>query len=101
MANNQINQQNTDLAILNEAILDAQNLLTSFSESDQVLANFTTAFGDKYDRDTALSLVNQWEISDFNSFPQFEILASATINNANGAYSIDTNKIYIAEEYLL
>ena len=95
-----INNQNTYSA-LNQAIAGAQQLLTAFASKDQLLADLSTAFGSNYDRDAALSLVAQWQTGDFNSFPEIEILSSATINGANGAYSVDTNKIYIAEEYLL
>ena len=94
-----INQ--TTSATLKGAIAGAQELLTSFSFSDQLLGDLTTAFGSNYNRQAALDLVTQWQSGEFDSFPEIEILSSATINGANGAYSVDTNKIYIAEEYLL
>ncbi len=37
-------------SIENQAILDAQELLKSFSSGDELLANFNTAFGSKFDR---------------------------------------------------
>ena len=99
MMNNQMNNQNTS-SILNQAVLGAQEFLTSFAFKDQVLGDLTTAFGDNYNQQSALSLVNQWQTADFSSFPKIEILSSSTINNANGAYSVDTKKIYLAEELL-
>ena len=92
----------TDITlILNQAIADAQELLTSFAFQDKLLGDLTTAFGDNYDREEAEDLVTQWQSGEFGSFPKIEIISSDTINGANGAYSVDTNKIYIAEEYLL
>ncbi len=37
-------------AALNEAIADAQELLTTYAFGDELLADFTTAFGQEYDR---------------------------------------------------
>ncbi|MGF1488700.1 MAG: hypothetical protein ACFBSE_16570 [Prochloraceae cyanobacterium] len=101
MLNYQINNETNYLAFLNEAIVGVQDLLTTFAFSNQALADFNIAFGSTYNREIALSLINQWQIGDFASFPQFEIRSFPEINGANGAYSVDTNKIYIAEEFLL
>ena len=94
-----INQ--TTFSTLNQAIAGAQELLTTFAFSDELLGDLTTAFGDEYNREAALDLVSQWQSGEFGSFPEIEILSSDTINGANGAYSVDTNKIYITKEYLL
>lgn len=42
-----------------------------------------------------------WQSLEFASFPEIEIVSAVAIDDANGFYSADTNKIYIAEEYLL
>ena len=94
-----INQ--TTFSVLNQAIAETQDLLTTYAFGDELLSNFTTAFGDNYDRAAAEDLVTQWQKGEFDSFPEIEIRSSAEINGANGAYSVDTNKIYIAEEFLL
>ena len=91
----------TTFSALNQAIATSQELLTTYAFSDELLGDLTTAFGSEYNRDAAEDLVTQWQTEDFNSFPEIEIRNSAEINGANGAYSVDTNKIYIAEEYLL
>ncbi len=100
MMNNQMNNQNTS-SILNQAVLGAQEFLTSFAFKDQVLGDLTIAFGNNYNQQSALSLINQWQASNFSSFPEIEVRESAEINGANGAYSVDTNKIYISQEFLL
>ena len=86
---------------LERAIADSQELLTRSALGDKLTGGFTTAFGSEYDRDAAQDLVAQWRTGEFDSFPEIEIVDSVTIDNANGAYSVDTNKIYIAQEYLL
>ncbi|MGK7898689.1 MAG: FG-GAP-like repeat-containing protein, partial [Xenococcus sp. (in: cyanobacteria)] len=60
-----------------------------------------TAFGTEYNSEAAQELITQWQTGEFGSFPEFEIRSAAEINGANGAYSANTNKIYISEEYLL
>ena len=102
------NKQNTSVT-LNSAhreadlleIADSQELLTTYALGDELLGDLTVAFGSEYNREAAQDLVKQWQTGDFDSFPEIEIRSSDTINGANGAYSADTNKIYIAEEYLL
>lgn len=91
----------TTFSILNEAIATSQVLLTKYAFGDELLRDFTTAFGYKYDRYAASDFITQWQTGNFSSFPEVEIRSTASINGANGAYSVDTNKIYIAEEYLL
>ena len=91
----------TTSTILNSAIADSQELLTQYSLSENLAADLTTAFGTEYNSDAAQELVTQWQTEDFTSFPEFEIRSANEINGANGAYSVDTNKIYISEEYLL
>jgi len=99
----------TTFSILNDAfclqqrfaIATSQVLLTKYALGDEVIGDLTTAFGYKYDRYAASDLITQWQTGEFDSFPEFEIRSSAEINGANGAYSVDTNKIYISEEYLL
>ncbi|MGB3637363.1 MAG: hypothetical protein WBA39_07265 [Rivularia sp. (in: cyanobacteria)] len=91
----------TTFSILNDAIATSQVLLTKYASGDELLGDLTTAFGYKYDRYAASDLITQWQTGNFSSFPEVEIRSSAEINGANGAYSVDTNKIYIAEEFLL
>ncbi|MDJ0743966.1 MAG: hypothetical protein QNJ32_11455 [Xenococcaceae cyanobacterium MO_167.B27] len=70
-----MNNQNTN-SIKNQAVLSAQELLKSFASQEGLSADFTKAFGSKFDREAAEELVNQWETGEFDSFPEIEILAS-------------------------
>ena len=87
--------------ILNNAIAASQDLLTQYALGGEPSGDLMTAFGPTYDSDAAADLIEQWQTGDYSDFPGVEILSSASINGANGAYSADTNKIYIAQEYLL
>ena len=91
----------TTSTILKNAIASSQELLTQYAFSENLLADFSIAFGADYDSDTAQELITQWQTGEFTAFPELEIRSAAEINGANGAYSADTNKIYISEEYLL
>ncbi|MDJ0658159.1 MAG: hypothetical protein QNJ42_01575 [Crocosphaera sp.] len=87
--------------ILESAIASSQELLTQYSLNDGLLGDLTIAFGSEYDSDVATNLVTQWQTGNFDSFPEIEVRSSAEINGADGAYSADTNRIYISEEFLL
>ncbi|MEO1558908.1 MAG: FG-GAP-like repeat-containing protein [Cyanobacteria bacterium J06632_19] len=91
----------TTSTILDNAIANSQELLKKYALGDETSRDFTTAFGYKYDRYAASDLITQWQTGDFGAFPEIEIRSANEINGANGAYSADTNKIYISEEYLL
>ncbi|MGK7955955.1 MAG: FG-GAP repeat domain-containing protein, partial [Crocosphaera sp.] len=87
--------------ILESAIASSQELLTQYSLNDGLLGDLTTAFGSEYDSDVATNLVTQWQTGNFASFPEIEVRSSTEINGADGAYSADTNRIYVSEEFLL
>ena len=87
--------------LLNNAISTAQQLLTEYAIGENLFNGLTTAFGASYDSDAATDLIEQWQTGQFGAFPEFEIRSSEELNGANGAFSADTNKIYISEEYLL
>ena len=55
------------------------------------------AFGDNID---VHWLKEEWRSQNF-SFPEIEIVSSQQINGANGAFSNQTNKIYLAQEFLI
>jgi hypothetical protein len=58
------------------------------------------AFGDNFIRNSALSFFNAWTKGDFADLPQIEIRSSQEINGALGAFSRDTNRIYLAQEFI-
>lgn len=83
-----------------QAQLNAQSLLTEFAVSEDFLTDIKTAFGDDFNQSILEQLYQQWVESNFDSFPEVEIRSASEINGANGAFSSDTNKIYISREFL-
>ncbi len=79
------------------AISEAQNLLTNFGASDQAQVLLPTIFGETIDTEGVVS----WLQDNSNSLPEIEIRSTSEINYANGAYSADTNTVYLAEEFLV
>jgi len=85
---------------LEAAILKAQDLLKAIASGQDFTQKFTIAFGNDFDLTESEYLRQQWEEDNFESLPDIEIRSSTAINGANGAFSADTNTIYLSEEYL-
>lgn len=82
---------------LNVATIKAQNILNTFATSPQAPLLLPTIFGETIDTEAVIS----WLQNHQRSLPKIEIKATAEINYAKGAYSPDTNTIYLAEEFLV
>ncbi|NER97311.1 MAG: calcium-binding protein, partial [Symploca sp. SIO1B1] len=85
---------------LEAAILKAQDLLKAIASGQDFTQKFTIAFGNDFDLTESEYLRQQWEEDNFESLPDIEIRSSAAINGAHGAFSADTNTIYLSQEYL-
>ncbi len=85
---------------LDEATLQAQNYLSAIASDEDFLTKVTLAFGEGFDAEKLEGLRQQWAASNFGAIPAIEIRSSSEINGANGAFSADTNTIYLAQEYI-
>ena len=74
--------------------------LSTFASLENFWDVFNTAFGTEYNRRAAGNLRSQLLSGDFSQFPQIEIIDSSILGNANGAYAISNNKIYLSEGFL-
>ena len=83
-----------------EAKINSQNLLKEFTLDKNLFENIEIAFGKNYNKHTLESFYQNWLEGYFGDFPKIEVRASADINNANGAFSNKTNKIYLSQEFL-
>ena len=83
--------------LLEEAIIIVKHLLQKLASSTDFEPSLQLAFGNNID--TSL-LKESWTAGEF-VFPEIEIINRAEINNANGAFARVTNKIYLAQEFLL
>ena len=85
---------------LDKATLQAQSYLSAIASDADFLTKVTLVFGDGFDAEKLERLRQQWAVSNFGAIPAIEIRSSSEINGANGAFSADTNTIYLAQEYI-
>ena len=74
--------------------------LSAFAKLDNFWDLFEIAFGKEYDQAAALRLKSQWQVGDFSQFPDVEVISNSILGEANGAYAISTNKIYLSDDYV-
>ena len=89
----------SDSIILQKARQRAQTLLEDFLSQPNLTDDLLLAFGSSLDG-KAVSLLKTWVVDNSKGFPQLKILPTNKINGANGAYSVATNTIYVAQEFL-
>ena len=88
-------------AILEDSIEYSQDLLLDYLNQSEVSQDLSLAFGDSFDLETGISLLRSLNESDPEGLPQIEIRSATEINNAQAAYSFNTNTIYFSEEFIL
>lgn len=82
--------------VIEEAILLAGSLLKELTNDLDFENKLKLAFGNDIETDVLKETLGRGQLD----FPDIEIVNSADINNANGAYAKATNKIYLAQEFL-
>jgi hypothetical protein len=82
---------------LREALLRSQGYLQGFATAPDFEAKMRLAFGEEVD---VTGIKSAWVAGDFSALPSVEVRPSRDINGANGAFSVDTNRIYLAQEFL-
>jgi Ca2+-binding RTX toxin-like protein len=85
---------------LDDGIFNTKGFLKAIASQADFTEKMAIAFGDSFDAAKAEGLRQEWLAGDFDSLPAIEVLSSAELNGANGAFSSDTNKIYISQEYI-
>ena len=84
--------------ILEDSIEYARQLLLDYLNQSEVERDLTVAFGDTFDLDGRSILRS---LSESDNLPKVEIRSAVEINNAQAAYSFNTNTIYFSEEFIL
>jgi Calx-beta domain/Beta-propeller repeat len=74
--------------------------LTNFALSNGFWANFDLIYGLDYDKVKADNFQKQWQNRDFSQLPPIEVVSSFSLGNARGAYSAETDTIYLADGFL-
>jgi Ca2+-binding RTX toxin-like protein len=74
--------------------------LKAFAQQDSFESIVTKTFGSHFDTDQVANLRQQWMSADFQDLPNIRIVSAATLQGARGAYSSQTNTIYLSRQYL-
>ncbi|NCQ69299.1 MAG: hypothetical protein GPI99_04120 [Microcystis aeruginosa W13-15] len=85
---------------LSTALLKVREQLSNWAIQPDFMADLQLAFGDNFNPDVARSLSEAWARGDFGSLPEIEIRSSQEINGAWGAFSKDTDRIYLSQEFI-
>jgi Concanavalin A-like lectin/glucanases superfamily/Calx-beta domain len=90
--------------------LNLSNLEQAFNLVSGYLSNFASltdnqqklalAFGENFDTLTANTILESFKNSNYSIIPTIEIVADSILNGANGAFSIEKNRIYLSESLI-
>ena len=97
------NQHPTDdlgQSVLAQANLLVQNFLVIIASDNKFASILNLAFGHDIDADRAETLRQRWQNNAFDHLPEIELRSATEINNAKGAFSADTGRIYLSKQYL-
>ena len=83
--------------VLDLAIVSVFDSLQAFSNQDNIWDLLAIPFGDTYDRARAGALREQWQTGVDVEMPGIQVVADTVLGAAQGAYSLDTNTIYLRE----
>ncbi|BFM39775.1 Calx-beta domain-containing protein [Synechocystis sp. LKSZ1] len=84
------------LDLLNQALVEAEASLTVFAQSPDFSAIMALIFGET----ASEGLRQAWLAGDFSLLPPIEVVSAEILGTANGAFSTQTNRIYISSTYL-
>ncbi|MEG5237041.1 glycosyl hydrolase family 18 protein [Microcoleus sp. AT9b-C3] len=90
--------QNSLLLLVNKSMQTTLKTLQQFARDEFIFRNsISIAFGEEIDeRELQLTFSN----GNFTNLPSVKICSTTEINGASGAYSADTGKIYLAQEFI-
>jgi Calx-beta domain/Met-zincin len=78
----------------------AENKLIQFAHSDDLENQITAAYGNSWNREKAQEIFSKFAVGDFSDLPQIDLLTGLQINQANGAYDSQNNRIYLATDFV-
>jgi hypothetical protein len=86
--------------LLDLAIVSVFDSLQAFSNQDNIWDLLAIPFGETYDRTRAGELREQWQTGVDVEMPGFQVVADTVLGIAQGAYSLETNTIYLRESFV-
>lgn len=72
--------------------------LMLFSKSENFVSQMTQIFGENITSEQLVSVRDMWTLGNFSTFPTIEFLPENIIGSAKGAFSENTNEIYLSSE---
>jgi Ca2+-binding RTX toxin-like protein len=88
------------LKSLDRAIERTFDTLQQNSIGSNWFAEVTRSFGNNFDTKTFNAITNDWNGGDFSRLPTLEILTEEELQGARGAFSSETNTIYLSAEFI-
>lgn len=88
-------------SVLHTAVTAANQELSAFAADPTFVEDMVTAFGQTINRQQLESLRQQWQDNNFTSMPTIEIRSGDEMHGGKGAYSKDTNTIYLSDNFLI
>ena len=87
--------------IISQSLFLTKDSLTALVSSPQIKEILQTVFDSNFNLNSAINWLEAEANHNFSNFPPIEIVSVAQIDNGTGAYSKDTNTIYLAAEFIL
>ncbi|GAB4173423.1 MAG: hypothetical protein Fur006_02730 [Coleofasciculaceae cyanobacterium] len=100
MNNSALIQDFTITEWLEQSAQSVRRLLTDFATNNEFDSKLNIAFGNKVNAGALNDLLQQWETGNFTEFPTLEIRSATELNGLKGAFSSETNTIYLSQDYL-
>jgi hypothetical protein len=88
-----------DNTLLSSGIDITETYLRNFANSANVEDNLTSLLGTA-NPDTLVAILQQWRDGNFQIIPPIEILSTSQLNGAHGAFSAQTNRIYLSDAFI-
>jgi cell wall-associated NlpC family hydrolase len=85
---------------VSQALQSAHGYLKALATDPNLSAKMNLAFGNNWNAEVANNLVQDFAKGQFSALPAIEILPSAAINEAKGAFAAVTNTIYLSREFV-
>jgi hypothetical protein len=86
--------------IVDLALQSAYGYLKGLATDADFSNKMNLAFGNNWNNEVASKLVQDFGQGNFTALPGIEILPSAAINGANGAFASLTNTVYLSQEFI-
>jgi PA14 domain/Bacterial pre-peptidase C-terminal domain len=74
--------------------------LQTFAADPHFDPKMSLAFGEDWNREAGVRLRQDWLAGNVSDMPEVQILPGDILTNANGAYSRETNTIYLSRQFL-